>query len=448
MNKLNNRKYLSCTFAGIMSFLALLSGFNIKSLLAKRPRIQDIITAMKKDSPEVRKAAGDQLYELGKKGLSPKEGLIALKAAAGEFPPREYDFQDSATELVRAAAVNPKPDYIPVIVELYPKYNDHAKGAALTLLSKLGSRDALTAWLHLIRLYAPEGGVPALNIWHLKLDSCTIGIIFPELLDYANIPTLSYDVYMLCLTYIKKGLLRTEELIHYANQLLETYRFYKNDLIRAQQSEGISWMWTNEYQERRSAGALYLDLMGYFPTNDVKTELGSALTYLDLKLKYFAVTSLLRLGEDVDASHILDVARSAEMRNFLYNELEKLELELYPEAYKTQKAFAESEMVNWLVYPTELGRVPDEIELMKVVEIDTGTRDGVIEYYVYRFRTFEPHWAAEYGWVAGVSGPFILKDAPSTVAYGDTFSSFEPWDCMSPEEHVGNIQEIINRWKE
>jgi hypothetical protein len=35
-----------------------------------------------------------------------------------------------------------------------------------------------------------------------------------------------------------------------------------------------------------------------------------------------------------------------------------------------QEAFAESDMVNWLTYPTELGHVPDKIELMQVLTID------------------------------------------------------------------------------
>lgn len=52
---------------------------------------------------------------------------------------------------------------------------------------------------------------------------------------------------------------------------------------------------------------------------------------------------------------------------------------LFPETYRTQKAFAEADMVNWL-YPTELNRVPDEIELMKVVAVNTGLPDGIYDY--------------------------------------------------------------------
>jgi 16S rRNA U1498 N3-methylase RsmE len=37
--------------------------------------------------------------------------------------------------------------------------------------------------------------------------------------------------------------------------------------------------------------------------------------------------------------------------------------------------------------------------------------------------------------------------APSTHSYGDIFSAFEPWDSRTTEGPVGNIQEIIERWR-
>ena len=80
--------------------------------------------------------------------------------------------------------------------------------------------------------------------------------------------------------------------------------------------------------------------------------------------------------------------------------------------------------------------------------MDIGPPHGILDYYVFRFRTYPPHWMAEDGWLAGVAGPFLRKDAPSTTAYGETFSTFEPWDSATPEEHVGEIHDIIARWHE
>jgi hypothetical protein len=178
----------------------------------------------------------------------------------------------------------------------------------------------------------------------------------------------------------------------------------------------------------------------------VKNLLRSALSFTDPRLKYFAVIGLLRQSEAVEQEYLRDIAASPEMRNWFYDQLARMGKEnLFPEEFKTQEALAESNMVNWLTYPTELGRAPDEIELMHVGAFDTETEDGLIDYFVFRFRTFEPHWAAKDGWMAGISGPFLRKDSPSTKSYGGTFSRFDPWESKSAEEHLGDIQETIAR---
>jgi hypothetical protein len=83
---------------------------------------------------------------------------------------------------------------------------------------------------------------------------------------------------------------------------------------------------------------------------------------------------------------------------------------------------------------------------MKVVSGDTLTKDGIIDYYLFRFRTLAPHWAAKDGWIAGVSGPFRRKEEPTTNALGGTFSRFNAWDKKTPEEHVDDIKKTLDEW--
>ncbi len=415
----------------------------------KNPNISQIILSLESETLEDREAAAEQLRELGKCGTTLEDRLTALRAAARDYPPRRYDFRDSAVDLIRVARSQPEREYIPIIAELYPVYSRQVKEEALTLLAQLDDRDAAIAWMGIIRSYAREGSVPRLNILSLQSRPRHPDVFFPELLEYADIETLSYEVYLLCLTYFEKRLLSVGALTGYSEQVLCDYRACTGDLGRSQRSEGIAWMWDENYRVWRDRAGLLLDLLGYFPALEVKEALRKALDNRDPKLKCFAILSLLRLGEQVDQVHMGDVARSAEMRNHLHDELQKMDrVSMFPEEYATQEAFAESDMVNWLVFPTELGRVPEEIELMKVVSVDTATEDGFLDYYVFRFRTHEPHWAAKDGWVAGISGPFLRRDAPSTNSSGETFSSFESWESKTPEEHVGDIQEMLERWRE
>jgi Flp pilus assembly protein TadD len=408
--------------------------------------IQGIVEALAVETVEGRDAAARQLRDLGKRGLSVEEGIIALTGAAREFPPRKYEFQDSSADLINAAAERPRSEYIPVVVDLYPTYNSRAKEAALALLDRLEDEAAAVAYMDILRQYARDGAVSALRVRSLIASPRHAAVFFPEILDYADAPALAFDIYLLCLTYFQHGLLAPGDLHAYAGQIVGAYDLREKALSASQRSEGIAWMWEDEYQKQRNSGALLLDLMGYFGTPQVEQRLYQALAFTDPRLKCFALCSLLRLGKDVDPAHVLYVARSAEMRTHLFEELGELgSRSLFPEEYRTQAAFAESDMVNWLSFPTELGRVPDEIDLMEVVGVDAGEGRGLLDFYLFRFRMYEPQWAAKDGWMAGVSGPFSRSDPPSTTSPGGTFSSFEPWESKTPEEHVESILEWIEQ---
>jgi len=380
------------------------------------------------------------VYKKGEQGLSIEEGILALKAASKEFPPRKYGFKDTSVDLIRAVAAHPQTAYIPVVTELYPTYNNKAKEEALRLLAAIEDREAAIAFMNVLRTWARSGHVPALPTHPLRDKPRNADVFFPDILGYADIEAFEWDIYLLLLTYLQANLISYDSVSSYSTQILDSYHKYEDKLVAAQQNEGVAWMWEEEYRKWRNIASVILDVMGYFPFTEVERELQEALTYNDPRLKFFAIISLLRQGKEVSSESVREVARAPEMRNFLYQELAKFnQTTLYPEEFRTQEAFAESDMVNWLVFPTELARVPDEIELMKVVSIDTKTPDGILDYYVFRFRTFPPHWAAKDGWMAGIAGPFLRKDAPSTVSYGATFSAFESWESRTPEEHVRKI---------
>jgi len=130
----------------------------------------------------------------------------------------------------------------------------------------------------------------------------------------------------------------------------------------------------------------------------------------------------------------MDIAANSETRNWFYNALVKMgRSEIYPEEYRNQKSFAESNMVEWLVYPTELGRMPDEIELMNVFDID---EKGVLSFPVQmpKQRTLEGKRMD-----GGVAGPFDKRNSPTTLAEGHTFSHFENWESKQPREHFESI---------
>ena len=154
------------------------------------------------------------------------------------------------------------------------------------------------------------------------------------------------------------------------------------------------------------------------------------------------VEQKLAAGVAPDPADLERFARDRETRKVLYNALEHHDkLGLFPAKYLTAEAMAEADLVAWLCHPHELGAPPDEMELMATIP-SPGEEFANHRYFVFRYRTKPPHWAASEGWLAGVAGPFPVMGAPSSSARG-TFSRFEAWGARTPAEHVRVTHEAV-----
>jgi hypothetical protein len=444
------QKYL--LIAAIAALVSLLSvaGFSYGlRFLTNRddPSMEQIIAQLRSADSEIRYAAFEQLQTHAKTGLTRLEGLAALRAATDTFPPQKHDWQDASAELVNAAAGAPRPEYVSVVSANFATYSGKAKEQSLALLGRLPERIAAETYVALLKTYGRDGSLSYLPKGSFADEPRHAEVLFPALLDLADVPALQWNIYMLCLSYLEHGTLKPEELANHTREIVDAYRRHESKLKPLQRNTGVAWMWEDDYQELRSDAALLLDVLGYVPGPAVEAQLADAARFEDPRLAFFAVRSLLRKGGHVPEEVLVRIAASAETRNLLFSSLEKLgHPDLFPKAWATQEALAESDMVGWLTYPTELARVPDQIELMKVVSEDVGGDDGMLDFYLYRFRTLPPHWAAKDGWMAGVAGPFRRAGAPSATSYGSTFSTFEKWDDKRPEEHVEAVREVLREW--
>ncbi len=268
-------------------------------------------------------------------------------------------------------------------------------------------------------------------------------------MPHADAEDFGYYVQLFALNAVDKGIITDAELAPFAAASVELYRPMRERLRKQEQAEGDDWIWTDEYAPDRAHASLLLDLMGHMPLDAVQSDLTEALASRDPRLQYFAAKSLFALGQEVSSAAIEQIAASAEYRNSLYETLVKIgRTDLMPATFVDQGKFAESNMVRWLAYPTELDRTPHEIELMETFD----SPDGAQRYYLFRFRTREPHWAAEDGWMAGLSGPFEVAKMPTTEAGGDTFSTFTKWDEKTPADHFAEITGLMKesraRWGE
>lgn len=403
-----------------------------------------IVSSLKSADKKQREAALKDLRKACTDGVSSAQAYRALWAAAGKFPTAGEDWWDPQQELVEVASSNPAPEFIAVIPGLMPKYSAAARSEALVLLSELKQRRAAEVWLEEAVRYGERGGLKWLGDSEFMKTPRFGDVLFPRLLVLTKVPELSQDVLLLCLKYLESNAVRPSDVQGGLDLILACYGTSKAKLMPLQRDVGVAWMWDEAYRESRGVAEVALDVLGYLDSPVVRNELVQALRFTDARLKLFAALSLLRLGVPVSPQQILAIARSPEVRNPLARGLERVGRQaLFPREFNNQVAFAESDMVEWLTYPTELGQAPDDIKLLKVVSVDTKSADGWLDYYVFKFRTLEPHWAAKNGWVLGVSGPFIRRDSPTPTSQGGTFSTFEAEGAVSPEEYVKKLSDLL-----
>jgi hypothetical protein len=172
------------------------------------------------------------------------------------------------------------------------------------------------------------------------------------------------------------------------------------------------------------------------------TYAGGRDAYLALTTRIAPVEERLQAKQDPEPADLERFARDPATRKVLYDALDHHgRLSLFPPAYLTPEAMAEADLVLWLAHPNELAATPDEIQLMKVVP-PPGEAYARKRYFVFRYRTKPPHWAAQDGWLAGVAGPYP-EEGPFPPEAAGTFSRFEAYDSRTPEEHVRVTHEAV-----
>lgn len=140
-------------------------------------------------------------------------------------------------------------------------------------------------------------------------------------------------------------------------------------------------------------------------------------------INVYAVDTLGHMGADVPQSVIDALARDLEFANITYGCLQRQgKTDLFPAECARSEYLAKSDLVRWLTYPTELGKVPDEI--VYIGKIKRLFKKEV--FHVFRFRSdsdtlgddLKNKWLI--GWSSDEGGTFSNFDEYAPFAQGST----------------------------
>jgi hypothetical protein len=137
--------------------------------------------------------------------------------------------------------------------------------------------------------------------------------------------------------------------------------------------------------------------------------------------------------EPVTAEEIATLSRQPQDRPMLYQMLKHFErLDLFPAEALSIEAQGAGILAYWMMHPNELQDAPNQIELVEEVERDLHGQRG--KFLIFRYRMPPGHWAESDGWLLGLAGPFLDKDAPySGVAVGISRCGDKDGEVKAPE---------------
>lgn len=143
----------------------------------------------------------------------------------------------------------------------------------------------------------------------------------------------------------------------------------------------------------------------------------------------------------ISEAEVYAVAENPSLRVVLYYALESYgRKEMFPQKFYSEEKGAESYMVNWLEFPTELGRAPDEILLIETATIESQLQ---VHYYAFKFKSTKPRWAKKLNWMIGVCGPYDAASLPFDVPRR-VFSRFIPLEQTKTRDEIKWVHENIN----
>jgi len=164
-------------------------------------------------------------------------------------------------------------------------------------------------------------------------------------------------------------------------------------------------------------------------------------------IKYHSIAPLIKKLKDHEPilkAEVEIIVRNGTLRHATYRVLEAYgRMELFPADFLTIEKGAESFLITWLEFPTELGEAPHEVELSTTIALD-----GILSltYYVFKYRMLNNHWAERYNWMFGVVGPYNPVSKPYDIP-ARIFSRFNPTDTTTAEEEARWVHQNVQKFR-
>jgi hypothetical protein len=415
-------------------------------------RLDRAIRLLMKEDEKSHEAGLEEVERLGEQIRSPDDVRQLLELATREYP---YDeslrLGDTTNVDVFKRIPTEAPGYISAVEQMYDSLKGFTHSAVIRQLMDLDSEVGCLAVVRLLSrpcsktvdlhapLFIPLRDVPEHGL-------CMFPGLF-ELIPHLDNRESIYDV---TLAYLQAGTLDLGRHGAFHDLCLERMVWILDDVSRRSADAQMDREALDEYERAYVELEKLLRLGRHWNSRLSAELLHNAVIHESLfrdlpgfdgwmnivgrpdpmRLRLVAAASLLARNGNVDSALLERLAADRTLRWRLWQELDEVNrLDVFPAKFRTQRALAEAEMVQWLEYPTEMAGPPEEIKFLMSVDYPASVKSKAF-FFKFRHPEFE-----EGQWLVGMAGPYPVA-GPPRMGGSKTFSVFETLASKSLVDHV------------
>ncbi|MDQ1143638.1 hypothetical protein QE429_000465 [Bacillus sp. SORGH_AS 510] len=401
-------------------------------------KLRSILKQVKNENPQKRYEALDQLFEYKRQeGLEVQIDVIKdiIKTAASRFPDRVDNWDNPSYYLIDFVCDFPMPEVIEGLLKHFDGFDLQAKERAIEFL--LGTEDEEIFYFleeKIVDLIQTENFL--IPISELAAYPMLIKGILDKTLDKLGDRYYKFMLYDLVLSLNSSGFEKGYKKETILPALLKDYRVEKEEYLKFDadfSSKFVYTAWKKSYFTVRARMRLFISLMEYYFSEDVRIELEQAMNFSDPFIKTEAL--LVCIGKNIPyhPAALSAAAQQIETAEMVYWELKEKNLEhLYPIKEGKQPHLAKTRFFSTIInLPEEeegVIRYPEDIQVMDKLETENMYGQQV-RYYLMSFVENGVRYA---GWAGG----YALEDGDDTAELWDgSYTEFVEWDAVSVEEH-------------
>ncbi|QIZ05717.1 hypothetical protein HFZ78_02275 [Priestia megaterium] len=401
-------------------------------------KLRSILKQVKSESPQKRLEALQQLAQYKfQEGLEVQIDVLKdmIKTAAFNFPDRVENWDNPSFYLIDFVCDFPMPEVVEGLIKHFDGLDLLAKELAIVMLLATEDEEVFYVLEEKIigLIQTEEFFIPVKELENYPM---LIKGILDKTLEHLNTEHYKFMLYDLLLSLNSSGFEQGYKKEVILPILLEDYQAEKQAYLKYDTdftSKYVYSAWKVSYFALRSRMRLLINLMEYYYSSDIGSELEQAMAFRDPSINTEALIISMAKNLPYDQKTLVEAANQIESAEIVYWELKERNLEhLYPIAEGKQPLLAKSRLFSTIInLPEEeegVIRFPEDIQIIDKIDTE-NTYGQPIRYYLLSFLHIGTRYA---GWAGG----YALEDGDDTAEIWDgTYTDFVEWDSASIEEH-------------